>query len=54
MAPIEISSINEFHDPEIIAEDLAYAETCGNYHCPRFPRKPELPRKWDQWGCCAA
>jgi hypothetical protein len=43
-----------FRDPEITAEDPAVAEHPGNWGCPKFPRKPDVPRKWGQRGWCAA
>jgi hypothetical protein len=43
-----------FRDPEITAEDPAVAEHLGNPGCPKFPRKPDVPRKWDQRDWCAA
>src|ERR1700719_3810905 len=30
-------------------EYLAYADDLGNWGCPKFPRKPDRPRKWDTW-----
>jgi hypothetical protein len=43
-----------FRDPEFTAEDLAVAEHLGNPSCPKFPRKPDVPRKWGRWDWCAA
>jgi hypothetical protein len=43
-----------FRDPEIIAEDPAVAEHLGDWGCPKFPRKPDVPRKWEQRDWCAA
>jgi hypothetical protein len=38
-----------FHHPEIIAECSSLAVKKGNWGCPEFPRKPDLPRKWGAW-----
>jgi hypothetical protein len=38
-----------FRHPEITADDPAVAEHPGSYSSPKFPQKPDVPRKWDQW-----
>jgi hypothetical protein len=43
-----------FRDAEITAEHPAVAEHPGNWGCPKFPRKPDVPRKWEQRDWCAA
>ena len=37
---------HQFHNLEIIAEDLAYVVEKGNYSYPKSPRKPDPPRNW--------
>ena len=46
-APPVPAFARHFRMPEIIAEHPASAETCGNRGCPKFPRRPEFPCKWD-------
>jgi hypothetical protein len=45
---------DRFRDPEFTVEDLAFVVDPGNWGCPKFPRKPDVPRKWEQRDWCAA